>query len=133
MRFVLSTEQAKRSCLKAINQLPLEPVAQVNIKPYSMTRTLEQNSFLWVLLTEIADRIPDEDGVIHSPEIWHHFFRIQFGFVENTITLNGQDTPVPKSSTKMTIKEMNDYLTQIQVWAAEEDIYLDEMRQIDGS
>lgn len=90
---------------------------KVEVAPWENKRSLEQNALYWATLTEIAREAPAHmDGVYHSPEVWHEYFRRRF-----LPMLAGPDGEgIPTSTRSLKVSEMADYITQIQAWIAEE-------------
>ena len=127
--FVLRTPEIRDRACKLIQKAPDKPLYAMELKPYAKVRSNAQNAMLWLLLTRIAEFIPDEDGVPHSKEAWHHKLKVEFGYVDDTMPMkiDGMtvDVPVPKTSTRMTTKEFSEYFEQVEVFAAEHGVFLD--------
>jgi hypothetical protein len=89
------------------------------------TRSSESNRRYWALLTEISDRLRPE-GVQHSAKIWHIYFRQRFlGMLDITLP-NGKTLSEPVSTSELDTASFNDYMTQVEVWAADHNVYLPE-------
>jgi hypothetical protein len=84
-----------------------------------------QNARLWVLYNRISERRA-VDGRKFEPEVWHeHYKRSFLGMVD--IELPGGEVVTRARSTKrLDVAEFNDYMTQVEVDAAEHGVYLDE-------
>lgn len=129
-RYIISAETHRNQATAVISSLPLDPPYEVQIKPYKKTRSGQQNRYLWgVVLTQIAANIPDEDGVLHEPYWWHHKLKIHFGYVNDTMPmqLDGKtvDVPWPRTSTKFSVAEMQEYIEQCLMFASERGVLID--------
>lgn len=89
---------------------------KITVEEWQSKRSLEQNAYYWVLLTDIAREAPSHmDGQYYAPDVWHEHFRRMF--LPMIPGPGGEG--VPTSTTALTVSEMSDYITQIQVWMAE--------------
>lgn len=87
----------------------------VRITKYKSVRTVEQNKYYWSVLQQIA-----ESGWVnarqYSSEIWHEFLKKKF--------IGLDDLPdggaIGKTTTTLNTKEMADYITQVEAFAATE-------------
>ncbi len=110
--------------LKQLDPTKGKPL-RVTIGPHEESRRAKQNARYWALLTRIAQGMPSHmDGAYHTPEVWHEFHKKQFLGVEG-VEIDGTLTHVTKSTRKLKVKEFNDYMTQVEAWAAEHEIWLD--------
>lgn len=90
---------------------------RVTIKETKPTRTVEQNSRYWALVTAISKQAPDYmGGEWHSPEVWHEYCKRRFLGVDAGPFGNG----VPKSTRGLRVGPFGDYMTEIEVWAQDE-------------
>ena len=92
-------------------------IYRVTVEELKSTRTLEQNSRLWALLTEISKQAPDYmGGEHHDPEVWLEYLGRRFlGVVPGPF-----GDGVRKSTRGLKVGEMCDFQTQIEIWAAEQ-------------
>ena len=119
MKFVIHMEHDLHRAAQAILSLPLqEKDWVVTVRPWSPTRSVEQNARYWWLLTAISMQVKDETGKAYSPETWAEFFKAQF-LGKDTIIMDGNPILVSHSSTKLNTIEFGDYMTQIEAWASE--------------
>ena len=85
---------------------------QILIKQRNSDRSLEQNARLWELYTSIADYTGYE-----SPQMIHELMGYKFLLEEKVV--QGEHITKIKSTTKLSVKEMQDYMTKIEAWASE--------------
>jgi hypothetical protein len=91
-----------------------------------MRRSNPQNSRYWLLVHTIAERLKPQ-GVQHSPEVWHTYFKSRFLGCDEVTMPNGKSLQLPRSSADLDVPDFADYMTQVETWAAEHDVYLADM------
>lgn len=97
-----------------IDRAPVDAV--VTIK--AATRTNEQNSLMWCLLSDLSRAKPE--GRMHTPEVWKQLVMHACGHaVQFEIGLNGQPFPTGFRSSRMTKAEMSDLIEWIYQYGAE--------------
>ena len=122
MNYRLATDADCRRIIEALHALPRDRDGRaiqyrVSVEEAKPTRSLEQNSRYWALLTAISQQAPDHmGGQWYSPEVWHEYCKRRFLGVEP----GPYDTGVPQSTTKLKIAEFADYMTEVEVWADEQ-------------
>ena len=116
--FMLVHSNARLNALQAVKTAP--EGYGVEVKP--KTRSLEQNSRLWAMLTDISKHI-DWYGRKLSPEEWKHVFTAALIKQEVVPSLDGTGFVVLGLSTsKMTTKEMSDLQELISAFGVEKGI-----------
>jgi hypothetical protein len=88
----------------------------LEIKP--STRSLEQNSRLWAMLTEISRQV-DWYGRKLTPEEWKHVFTASLKKQDVVPGLDGGFVVLGMSTSKMTRAEMCDLQTLMEAFGAE--------------
>lgn len=83
-------------------------------------RNTEQNKRLWGYLYKTITEQAWVDGKQFSKEVWHEHFARMFGVCEEMILPDGEIITRRKSTTEMTVGEFADFMTQIEVYAAQE-------------
>ena len=83
-------------------------------------RNTEQNRRLWGYLYKTIAEQAWVDGKQFSKEVWHEHFARMFGVCEEMILPDGEIITRRKSTTEMTVGEFADFMTQIEVYAAQE-------------
>jgi hypothetical protein len=94
-----------------------------------LKRSSEANRRYWLLLHTISDKLKPQN-VQHSPEVWHHWAKMRFLGAEEIKLPNGKTLIMPHSSAELDKAEFQDYMEQLEAWAAEHDVYLDELETI---
>lgn len=97
-----------------IDRAPVDAVVTVK----AATRTNEQNSLMWSLLSDLSRAKPE--GRMHTPEVWKQLVMHACGHaVQFEIGLNGQPFPTGFRSSRMTKAEMSDLIEWIYQYGAE--------------
>ena len=104
MYFVLKNDKAKKACMDYIQGL--EHGWAVQIKKHVKSRTVAQNSLMWMWLNIIAQ----ETG--NSEDDLHEIFKLKF-LGSETVEAFGYKIERTKSTTKLTTAEFTSYLDKI--------------------
>ena len=94
------------------------------------TRSLEQNSRLWALLTEVSDQV-EWYGRKLTPEEWKHVFSAALSKQDVVPGLDGGFVVLGQSTSRMAIKEMCDLQELICAFGAERGVKFKETRYED--
>ena len=82
------------------------------------SRSLAQNRLLWgVLYKEIVEHINASQGTQFSDEDIHEWCKQQF-LGSHIVEIRGEPIRARKSTTKLTVDQMSDYIDRIYHWAA---------------
>lgn len=110
---------------RLVDRAPYEAV--VTIK--AATRSLDQNSKLWAMLSDISRAKPE--GRTHTPEVWKQLVMHACGHaVQFEIGLNGQPFPTGFRSSRLTKAQMADLITWVLQYGDEHGVqWSDEMRE----
>ena len=87
-------------------------------------RSNPANARYWLLLHMISDKLKPE-GVQHAPETWHVYFKTRYLGVDDVRMPNKNVLHIPKSSADLNTQEFADYMTKVEQWACEHDVYFD--------
>lgn len=90
------------------------------------TRSHVANARYWLLLHRMAEQLKPQ-GHIYSAESWHLWCKSRFLGCDDTVLPNGKTIVIPRSTAALDTAEFSDYMTQVEVWAGERDVYLDEI------
>jgi len=110
--------QSQRSFAKAmIDKAPANAILTIR----EATRSTDQNSKLWAMLSDVSRAMPD--GRRHTPEVWKTLFMHACGHaVQFETGLNGQPFPTGFRSSKLTKSQMADLITFIIQWGDEKGV-----------
>lgn len=113
-RLVLNSDFARQRAAKVILQAPDGYICRVE----EPKRTIDQNSRLWALLSDVAMSKPM--GRMHTPEEWKCIFMSACGWdVAFLPGLDGRFLPYGYRSSKLTKKQMTDLQDFISAWGDE--------------
>jgi hypothetical protein len=88
-------------------------------------RSTEANKRLWALYQLIADNVKPA-GKEFSRETWHYYFKGLFLGCTDIPLPNGRIRTEPNSTRELDKRAFNDYMAQVEAWAAERNVYLEE-------
>lgn len=118
----LATKEDWTAIVDVVRSLPKERdgkkiIYKVKIDEIKPTRSLEQNSRYWALMTAISQQAPSYmGGEWHDPESWHEYCKRRFIGVESG-PFGGSRA---MSSKKLGVEKFSDYMTEAEAWAHDE-------------
>lgn len=86
------------------------------------TRSLEQNSRLWAMLTDVSRQV-DWHGRKLTPEDWKNIFSAALYQQDAVPGINGGFVVLGRSTSKMTVAEMCDLQTLMEAFGAEHGVH----------
>lgn len=120
---VLGSHRERSIAHQLVERAPHNAVLTIK----AATRTLDQNSLLWALLSDVSRAKPD--GRTHTPEVWKNLFMHACGHaVQFELGLNGQPFPTGFRSSRLTKQQMGDLIDFIHSWCAEKGVHLSDER-----
>lgn len=119
--FVLQNDLIRQRAVEAIRTAP--EGMTVTIKP--ATRSLEQNSLLWPLLTAVSQQV-DWYGHKLTPDEWKDVFTAALKRQKVVPGLDGGFVVVGASTSKMGKREFSDLLDLIFAFGAEKGVVFDD-------
>ena len=118
MNFLLIDSQKVKNCLAYIGALKTSGKWEVTIAEYKKSRSKSQNRLMWSWINIMGNHFGyDKDDM-------HDEFKYAFLGEESYVNRRGVERVKPKSTTKLTTKEMAEYLTKIEILAHKEEIKL---------
>jgi len=90
------------------------------------TRSTEANRRYWLLLHLIADKVRPY-GEVYSPESFHHYFKSRFLGCEEVRLPNRKTLLIPHSTASLDVAAFSEYLTKVEAWAGERDVWLEDV------
>jgi hypothetical protein len=91
-----------------------------------MKRSNEANARLWMIYHAMSEKMKVR-GETFSAETWHRWAKSRFLASEEVKLPNGQLLIVHGSTADLDTAAFNDYMTAVEAWANEHDVYLDEL------
>lgn len=89
-------------------------------------RSNPQNARYWLLLHAIAEKVRP-GGTVYTPESFHIYFKSRFLGCEEINMPNGKTLQIPHSTADLDVGEFADYMTQVESWAGERDVWLEDI------
>jgi hypothetical protein len=116
---ILHSRHDRERAARAIAAAPAGSVVEVR----APRRTLDQNSMLWSILSQISMAKPQ--GRHHTPEVWKCLAMHACGHaVQFEPGLDGSPFPIGFRSSKLTKAQMSDLLEFLIAYAAEQGVVL---------
>lgn len=94
----------------------------------SSRRSSEANRRYWSLINLLSEQLKP-NGQSFSPESWHLYCKGRFMGMRDITLPSGQVVTVPLSSADLDTQEFHMYMTEVEVWCAENGIYLPDMQE----
>lgn len=117
MNYILRDKERLNNCIEYLKSLPLDGSLIVDIGEYKKSRSNAQNRTYWKWIGIIAK----EQG--YTSDELHDILKVRFLGTE-TKDIDGQLIIQPRSTTKLTTKEMGEYMTKVQMLASTLEISL---------
>ena len=97
------------SIQKLFGKLDDKKFYDVSIREHKDSRSIQQNKRYWALITEISSYLGYTTDEIHS--------MLTYKFLSYKEDMLGDEVVIVPSTTKLKIKEFNDYYTQVEQFA----------------
>ena len=94
---------------KLFGKLDDKKFYDVSIREHKDSRSIQQNKRYWALITEISSYLGYTTDEIHS--------MLTYKFLSYKEDMLGDEVVIVPSTTKLKIKEFNDYYTQVEQFA----------------
>tara|TARA_R110002124_G_scaffold165449_1_gene332809 strand:+ start:3832 stop:4206 length:375 start_codon:yes stop_codon:yes gene_type:complete len=96
--------------IEKLQQLDKESLWTVTVKPYKSTRSLDQNEYYWKLVTELADYFG-----LKSKDEMHEV--LLYKLLSEEKQIKNLKVMTIGSTTKLNVKQFNEYLEQVKEFA----------------
>lgn len=118
MNFLLIDKQRLSNAIAHIIKLPIDGKTEIVIQEYKKNRSKAQNRLYWNYVKVLGDHFGYDKDEMHD--------ELKYAFLgeESYTNRKGVERVKPKSSAKLTTKEMVKYLTKIEVLAGNQDVKL---------
>jgi hypothetical protein len=111
--FIVRSEQARANLMATVAKLSTADPAEVTVRPYRRSRSLEQNALLWAWYSVVAQ----ETG--HTDEEIHEVCKLKF-LPPVFVDVAGEVHEVRRTTTKLKVDEMSRYMDNVHAWAITE-------------
>jgi len=115
--FIICNENVRQNACNFISMINVDGDMEVVIRKHKTTRSLRQNNLLWKWLTIIRDEYALAGNKTTSTEVWLEYFGQLFLPVEDNQVM-GQAVRFRKSTRKLSVAEMAEFLTKIEAYCA---------------
>ena len=127
-QFFLRSNQVRLNCIEFIKELPTDDKKPLVVKIQPMTRSLEQNSKLHALLSDISKQC-EFNGQKRDIDTWKMIMVSAHkiatgGQAEMVIGLEGEVINLRESTAQMSVKRLASLIEYVQSWAVENDVIL---------
>lgn len=114
------TEIDQRRAVDAVESLPIDGKAtfEIRISEKKTVRSLAQNRILWKWNSEIQAHMADHYGHMASAEDWHEVLCEKL-LPTHIVEIDGEYHTVRTRTSKLSVADMADYLTRLEMYCAE--------------
>lgn len=116
-RVFLIDRQRKQLAKEMIDQAPEDHVCEVKKR----TRSLEQNSKLWAMLSDVSNQVEWYSRKLSS-EDWKHVFSASLMQMDTVPGIDGGIVVLGQSTSRMTISQMKDLIELITAFGADKGV-----------
>ena len=109
-RYKVTSTETLEYARKQIGELDLSNAWEVEVKPFAFNRSVEQNKRYWKLISELGDYLGYDEGEMHE--------LCKYKFLSYKQDMLGDEMVVVPSSSKLTIKEFVEYLSEVERFAS---------------
>ena len=129
-QFFLRSNQVRLNCIEFIKELPTDDKRPFVVKIQPMTRSLEQNSKLHALLSDISKQC-EFNGQKRDIDTWKIIMVSAHkiatgGKAEMVIGLEGEVINLRESTAQMSVQRLASLIEYIQSWAVENEVKLND-------
>lgn len=83
-------------------------------------RTSAMNRRYWGPVLKKISEQAWVSGKQFTPDVWHEYFALKFGYLDEVVLPDGEIITRRKSTTKMTADEFSNYMAQVEAYASME-------------
>lgn len=122
-KFVIKNQSIKYRATDFVSALPLsEPYHEVVVQEHKSKRSVEQNRLMWAMLQDVANQV-EWYGNWLTKEDWKCVFTSALKQMKVVPNLDGTGfVSIGLYTHKMSVKEMADLITLIEVFGAEKGV-----------
>ena len=119
--YIIRNEHIRQNAIEFIRRLPLDPLYEATIKEVKSIRTLEQNSKMWAMLSDISRQVVWHGQKLH-PEEWKQMITAALKRYKVVPGIDGGFVVIGASTSRMSIKEMIEVIEFCYAFGAEHDV-----------
>ena len=129
-QFYLRNEQVRSNSIDFIRKLPTDEKKPLVVRIAPMTRTLEQNSKLHAMLSDISKQC-EFHGKKRDIDTWKAIFVSAHkiatgGQAEMAIGLEGEVINLRESTAQMSVKRLASLITYIEAWGIQNGVHFND-------
>jgi hypothetical protein len=117
-RLLISSEEGRARAVQILSRMPLQTPVVLSLKPYKERRSQEQNRLYWVWMGHLAQFVRNSTGQQVNDDDMHEYCKDRF-LHSHIVEIGGEFIRRSKTTTRLSIEAMTEYLTEIDAWAAE--------------
>ena len=115
--YIIRSKSIRAEAAKVVAEIRAEPIMEVVIRPHKKKFSREQQNRCMEIIRQISEK-KQVEGKYYTVDSWLEYFRQMFIGVEEMPSGKTKGLPTSKLSTS----EYNDFMTQIEAWASENDV-----------
>ena len=115
--YVIRSKAIRAEAAKVVSEIRAEPIMEVVIRPHKKKFSREQQNRCMEIIRQISEK-KQVEGKYYTVDSWLEYFRQMFIGVEEMPSGKTKGLPTSKLSTS----EYNDFMTQIEALASENDV-----------
>jgi len=110
-KLILKSKEDVEQIQSLCGKLDFRKAWEVEVKPFSFSRSAEQNKRYWKLIKELGDYLGYAESEMHE--------LMKYKFLSYKQEMLGEEIPVIPSTSTLTIKEFVEYLSKVEIFASE--------------
>lgn len=115
--YVIRSKAIRAEAARIVSTLRAEPIMEVVIRPHKKKFSREQQNRCMEIIRQISEK-KEVNGRFYSVDCWLEEFKQRFIGIEETPSGKTKG----RSTSDLSTSEYNDFMTQVEAWAAENDV-----------
>ena len=109
--YKVTSEEELENVRRQIGELDLSKAYEIEVKPFAFNRSTQQNKKYWKLIGELGNYLGYDEGKMHQ--------LLKYKFLSYKQEMLGDEMVVIPSTSKLTIKEFVNYLSNVEIFAVD--------------
>jgi len=109
IRLKITSEEDVENARHQIGELDLSKPWEIEVKPFSFNRSVQQNKKYWALIGELGSFLGYDEQEMHE--------LMKYKFLSYKQEMLGDEMVVVPSTSKLTVKEFVEYLNKVENFA----------------